>query len=96
MNPNHMMLGGISVTKMTEMQNFLAQSKAINDALLAIVSIYANEENYRNGLDHNLAYNFLEKLSKNGVVTRYETESPKTPESSEPPKTPGGFKPRLV
>ncbi len=93
MNPNHMMLGGISVTKMTEMQNSLAQSEAVNNALLAIVSVYANEENYRNGLDHNLAYGFLEKLRKNGVVTKYETESPKMPD---PPKPTSKFKPRLV
>ena len=98
MDPNHMIAGGITIAKLTSMQNSLSQSEALIDTLLSIISVYANEDNYTHkGLNHMLALDFLEKLKEQKIIQKFENQPMgDQPESAPPPKPTSKFKPRLV
>ena len=89
-----MIAGGITIAKLTSMQNSLSQSEALIDTMLSILSIYSNEDNYtQKGLDYKLALDFLEKLKAQNIIKKFETP----PTDDKPlPKSPSKFKPRLV
>jgi hypothetical protein len=94
MDPNYTLVAGITVAKLNDMQNSLRHSEALNDTLLSIISIYANEENYtQKGLNHNLALDFLEKLKEQNIIQKFEI---KPTDDKPPPKSTSKFKPRLV
>ena len=96
MDPNHMIAGGITIAKLTNMQNSLSQSEALIDTLLSIISVYANEENYTHkGLNHMLALDFLEKLKEQKIIQKFENQ-PTGDKPAPPPKPISKFKPRLV
>lgn len=95
MDPNHMIAGGITIAKLTSMQNSLSQSEALIDTLLSIISVYANENNYtQKGLDHTLALDFLGKLKEQNIIQKFENQP--TDDKPSPPNSTSKFKPRLV
>jgi hypothetical protein len=94
MDPNHTLIAGITVTKLNGLHSSLEHAEALNNTLLSIISIYANEENYtQKGLNHTLALDFLEKLKEQNIIQKFEIK----PTDDKPSiKSTSKFKPRLV
>jgi hypothetical protein len=88
MDMNHMLAGGITVAKLTELETSLANSFRLVNDLLSVLSIYSYPENYTKGLDHQLAEDFIRNLKEKGQL--------KVTGNPEPEKTPSKFKPKIV
>ena len=94
MDMNHMLAGGITVAKLSAMQNALEQSEKLIETLISVVSVYANADNYtQKGLNHTLALDFLEQLKKQNIVNFTPNNTESTPPETKPESK---FKPRLV
>lgn len=85
MDMSHMLLSNVTVATMNELHNNLNKSNNLINGLLEIIGIYAAEENYKNGLDHTLAFKFLTKLKEDNIISTSPMLSTK-PEPINKPK----------
>jgi hypothetical protein len=91
-----MIAGGITIAKLTSMQNSLTQAEALIDTLLSIISVYANADNYTHkGLNHILALDFLNKLKEQNIIQKSGNQ-PTGDKPTSPSNSTSKFKPRLV
>ena len=67
MNYDNMLLGSFTVNQYNHLKSNLIQSNNLVNMMLQIIGIYAEKENYKNGLNHELALEFLSKLNENRI-----------------------------